>query len=311
MLPRPETLSQVDFVRLRFVLDFISPCLLNPAVWLGLRQRLRLAGRQTLEGHSKDDLSRWNCLFQPLLSNDPVALRKFQKPAPAFVLQWPFVQERVVDIGERVELEVLLLGTGISSVYDFSRSLIHLGPLGLVDGNGTYEVTEIQSVAADLSSQTVWRKENLFDVFSPNILTLDWWIDTHLPTYDNLTLEFATPTRLLVGGKPLRRPSFKQVFPFLLRRVTSMLHAHCGIEVVDDPAPLLAAAEGVDVVAKALRWYDWRSFSAGQNQALGGIVGQMTLAGPTLEEIDWVLATAALFGTGKGAAYGAGQLRLD
>ena len=41
----PDALQQVDIVKVRFVLDFISPCRVQPADFLGIGRVLRLAGR--------------------------------------------------------------------------------------------------------------------------------------------------------------------------------------------------------------------------------------------------------------------------
>lgn len=307
---RPENLSQIDFVRLRFVLEFVSSCRLQPSVFANLKGSIRLAGRQILEDRNREDCLRWNEFFQPSLSADPVALRKFQKPSPAFVLQWPFVEERLIAGGDHVDLDVLFLGTGIPLIHDFSRSLVHLGNLGLVSGGGFYRITEIKSVANDLSWQRVWSQKELISNLVPNVLSLDLWLDKCLSDQEQLVLNFVTPARLLVGGKPLRSPKFTQVFPFIVRRVTSMLHAHCGVEVVDTPADLFRVATNIESSDSSLSWYDWRSISTSRKQSLGGFTGKMFLSGQALKEIDWLLATATLFGIGKGSAYGAGQLCL-
>jgi hypothetical protein len=112
------------------------------------------------------------------------------------------------------------------------------------------------------------------------------------------------------SGKPLRRPTFAQLFPFLLRRVTAQLHAYCGIEVIDDPGPFLASA-GQLSSSSDLDWVDWRAMTGRPDlAAVGGLVGTITLSGDALEEILWVLGLATLFGVGKGAAYGAGRIGL-
>ena len=127
----------------------------------------------------------------------------------------------------------------------------------------------------------------------------------------NVTVEFITPTRLMVDGKPLRRPRFAHVFPFMLRRVTSMIYAHSGVEVLDDPTCLLAQVREVNVVEARLRWHDWRSLSGRQSLVIGGFMGGIVLERQALEEIYWIIAVASLFGIGKGATYGAGRITLS
>lgn len=298
----PDALRHVDFVRLKFFLDFSSPCRLQPAVFLGLGRLLRLAARQAT--------GRKGECFRAALSDDPVALRRHQKPSPAFVVRMPVMAERLLDSGDRLCLEVLFLGTGIPSIHDFLASLVHLGRVGLVDGEGQFEVSQALSLGLNQEETLVWRQQEALVSLTPVVTSLAWWLETCLPPQSPVTLEFLTPTRLLADGRPLRRPRFAQIFPFMLRRVTSMLHACCGLEPVEDPRRLLQLAGEVEELNKELTWRDWRPLS-NQGQAVGGFVGRMSLAGPSLDEILWVLATATLFGVGKSASYGAGGLALS
>lgn len=305
----PPALQHVDIVKTRFVLDFVSPCQLRPADFLGIGRILRVVARQGFDARDVAAVRQQGLLFQPPLSDDPVARRRFQKPAPAFVITMPVMQEQLLDIGDRLELDVLFLGNGIPFIHNFLGSLIHLGSLGLVAGEGCFEVTAVCSRQADFSETLVWRQGDPLDNLTCVIQPLSWLLQRQ-QVPNAVTLEYLTPTRLLVNGKPLRRPRFAQVFPFMLRRVTSMLYAHSGVEVVDDPGHLLALAGQLEVLESQLRWQDWRSISARQDLTIGGFVGEMQLAGNQLDELYWVIAIASLFGIGKAAAYGAGRILI-
>ncbi len=97
----------------------------------------------------------------------------------------------------------------------------------------------------------------------------------------------------------------------MLRRATSMLYAHSGIEVLDDPSDLLALVRGLRVVESKLSWHDWRPLAGSQGLVVGGFMGEMVLEGQSLDEVFWVFAVASLFGIGKGATYGAGRFVLS
>ena len=306
----PDALQQVDIVRTRFVLDFISPCQVQPADFLGIGRILRLVGRQFIDSHDVDAIRQWNALFQPSLSDDPVARRKFQKPAPAFVITMPVLREKVLDTGDRLELEVLFIGTGIPLIHDFLRSLVHLGRLGLVNGEGHFEVTEVLCRESDHSESLVWRQNEPLEILTCSVQSLSWLFQD-VCVANKVTIKFTTPTRLMVNGKPLRKPRFSQVLPFMLRRTTSMLYAHSGVEVLDDPTYLLGKAHEVDELEQKLYWHDWRSLTGRQGLVIGGFMGEILLVGPALKEVYWVLAVASLLGIGKGATYGAGRIALD
>jgi hypothetical protein len=305
----PDMLQHIDVVQARFVLDFLTPCQVRPADFLGIGRSLRVAARQLPGSRDAAAARQWDALFQPALSDDPVARRKFQKPAPGFVVTIPVAQEQLFDVGDRLDLPVLFLGAGIPLILDFLRSLIQLGRQGLVAGQGCFDVTEVYSQGADQTEGLVWRQSDPLEPLPCAVQPLNWLLQKHCITRC-LTVKYLTPTRLVVDGKPLRQPRFAQVFPFMLRRVTSMLYTHGGVEVLNDPAQLFALVGELEVLDAQLHWHDWRSLPGRQELMVGGFVGQMNIAGQVLEELYWVLAVASLLGIGKGASYGAGRFVL-
>jgi hypothetical protein len=306
----PEGLQHVDVVKARFVLDFLSPCQLLPADFLAVGRVQRHTGRQSLDTCDDVSIQPWRALFQPALSDDPVAQRKFQKPAPAYVVTMPIMQEKLFNAGETLQLEVLFLGIGISLIHVFLRNLIQLGRLGLAAGEGRFTVTEVFSWEHGQSEGLAWQVNQPPEALACSVLPLTWLLETERISR-NLVIKFITPTRLMVEGKPLRKPRFKQVFPFMLRRTTSMLYAHSGVELVDDPAYLLEQINELDVVETKLHWQDWRHLAGRQGMTVGGFLGEITLRGQALEEVYWVFAVASLLGIGKGATYGAGRFQLS
>ena len=90
-----------------------------------------------------------------------------------------------------------------------------------------------------------------------------------------------------------------------------MLHTHCQLEVLDDPATLLELVDQLETVAARMTWSDWRSLHGRGGLSVGGFIGEMSFCGAALQDLYWVFATASLFGIGKGATYGAGQFELS
>lgn len=222
--------------------------------------------------------------------------------------------ERWVDAGDRLELDVVFIGTGIDLLGDFLLCLDTLGHQGLVRGEGHFEVTDVLSVGLHGQTQTVWRQNEHWAQLTPEINTLASYLELTLPLGGALRLDIDTPARLVHAGRLLRAPGFPQLFPFMLRRVSSMLHAHCGLEICDDPASLLVAARGVTPLAAAWIWQDWQDWqdlgNNPQRDNLGGLTGHLVVEGSELAQLAWVAGLCTLLGIGRGAAYGAGQLRL-
>lgn len=306
----PEILRGADLCLVRFALDFLTPCQAGPATLLGLRRPLHLAGRSLFGVDTAAGRARFAALFDPAPSTDPVAVKKYQKPGPAFVLRPRIMSSCRFEPGDRLELDVLFLGSGIPLIGDLLSCLVRLGQLGLVEGAGSFELAEAVCFDADGQARRFWSQGEETGSLAPDLVPLDLWLEKQLPQNGALVLQLLTPSRLLSGGKPLRQPSFARLFPFLLRRVTTQLFAHCGIEVIDDPTALLAAAARVEADL-VLQWQDWRELPGRWDlPVMGGLVGRITLAGDGLDELRWVLGLATLFAVGKSATYGSGQLQL-
>jgi len=298
----PDCLNQGEFTVVRFALDLLTGCRLEPGTLLGLRQPLRQAAAEVL---GKCALR----LFDAPLSADQWSLRRHQKPAPGFVLHVTRHESVEMMEGDRLELEFLLLGLTAQSIDDFVAIVRQLGTRGLARGEGHFEIAEIKVLGSAVAWQRFGSAALHGAVVAPRLIRLDHWLDDHWPTKMPVLLEFVTPLRLVTADRVLRRPRFDQLFPFLLRRVTSMLHAYCAIEAVDDPAPLLQAARSCRSGWSRIDWLDWRETD--RQEGVGGLLGTLRLDGPELDTILWVLLLATLFGAGKGAAYGAGHCRLQ
>lgn len=298
----PECLTAAEYVLVRFRLDLQEQVFLDTSAFFSLRGALRRAGREVLG----ERIDAW---FDPPLSSDPAALKRFQKAAPAFVLRPEFVRDGEWCEGDHLVLEVLFLGTGITLLGDFCRIMQALGGSGLAAGKGRFDLSGVTCLGSDGNWRVLgWGGGNALP--APELLSLGEWLDGLLPIA-NPILEFLTPARLMSGGRVLRQPHFAQLFPFLLRRVTSMVYYHCGLEPVDDPAPLLSAAAQIEARWLEIHWNE--VLEPGGDVAsgrAGGLSGRLLLDGPGLQELLWVVALATLFGVGKGSAWGCGRCRL-
>ena len=64
-----------------------------------------------------------------------------------------------------------------------------------------------------------------------------------------------------------------------------MLHAHCQLEVLDDPATLLELVDQLETVAARTTWSDWRSLPGRRGLSVGGFIGEMSVRGAVLQEL--------------------------
>ncbi|MDT8440405.1 MAG: hypothetical protein RQ723_01950 [Desulfuromonadales bacterium] len=308
----PALLERADFCRVRFALDFYSRCRLGSGELLRLRRPLLAAVRQSIDVAGDGREQRLVPLFEPVASSDPCARRRYQKPAPPFVIRPGLVAAQTVEEGDRLELEVLFFGAGTARIADFVSSLDLVGQNGLVQGEGHFEVTEAHSCGLHGELQPLWCQGQRLAHLTPEIHTLASYLDLAIPVSPVWQITIDTPARLIRNGQPLRAPRFIQLFPFMLRRVTSMLHAHCGFEVCADARLFMDAAMTISQKQADWKWLDGRE--SGRHapvEPMAGLIGQLLVEGREGLDCLWVIALSALFGVGRGAAYGAGQLRLE
>lgn len=299
--------SDIEFALVHFGLEFQEPCRISQADFLRLRRELWMVADRVLGDRTSE---RFRLLFDPPLSDDPVALRRFQRPGPPFALLPEAWQEKLFDAGDRLEIAASFWGRGVHVIRDFARVLQSLGKVGIHRSQGIFELVAIEAEDAGGSRSSIWRGGEGLHHLPPPVNEVGWWLSRQGEPAAVL-LEFLTPARLLSKGRPLFNVDFCRLFPFLLRRVTGMLYAHCGREIIDDPGRLLAAADQVHAVENSFCWHDWRTLEGqGTFQDLGGISGSVRLEGEALQDVLGILRIGSLMNVGKGAAFGAGHFRL-
>lgn len=303
----PSFLNQVEFALLRLTLEFQSEAQLPPGFMLRLRRELYQIGRQV---HT---LQRFNELFAPPLPTDPLLLRGWQKPAPAFVFQPELTsKETLVTAGDELLLPLVLLGRGTPLLSDLLRVFDALGRSGICNGQGPFDLVQVATLDAGGEERCLWRRGERRIELAPNLIEASWWLEQR-PVGERCRLSWRTPARLMHAGKPLFRPDFATVLPFLLRRVGAVLGYWCGVDKGYDYGQLQAAGSRLDVLEQALCWRDWRALDSSRDgkQPLGGVCGHLLLSGCDLPALAWVLHFGTLLNVGKGAAYGCGQYCLD
>ncbi|WP_305041307.1 CRISPR system precrRNA processing endoribonuclease RAMP protein Cas6 [Geoalkalibacter sp.] len=306
-LAAPRALADVDFVLVDFTLEFQEAFDFDLPRLLRVRRDLRAAGLLTL-----GDGEAFAALFDPPLSTDPAAVKRFQRPGPSFVIHPDLALCDAYEEGDQMSLSVLFWGRGIQFLGAFAETLRALGGSGLNRGEGRFELTAMAARKPGGDQQWLWKRGRSAGPLVPPILSAAWWLESLPVLGEQACLEFVTPARLLSQGRPLFRPTFASLFPFILRRVTSMIHAHCGLEIIADPRPWQRAAGEVLILGNELHWQDWRTLDGQAGpQELGGLVGRLRVEGESLPCLGWLLHLGSLLQLGKGASFGAGCYRVD
>jgi hypothetical protein len=106
-----------------------------------------------------------------------------------------------------------------------------------------------------------------------------------------LAIRFLTPTRLVDGGRLVRRPDFRILMQRLLERLSALARQFCDTPLALDFGGLIHQAEAVQLVADDTRWVELESYSTrlGRATPLGGFIGQATFAGDLAPFLPWLL----------------------
>ncbi|WP_020676555.1 CRISPR system precrRNA processing endoribonuclease RAMP protein Cas6 [Geopsychrobacter electrodiphilus] len=295
-------LHRAEYTLLGYKLRLLEDFELPAYGLLRLRRELnRLLNTGLIVDAEREELRQ---LLHPPRALDSEILRRTQQPAPGFVLQIDQLKAVSYEPGDMLSLNVCFFGRGIGQIKVFSGLLEILGEIGLTLNRGRFYLDSIEN-NCNLQSLPLWRSGPY--LLTPQLLDLAELFVTHIP--QKITLEFLTPARLLKNGRPLFKPDFTEVFPFLLRRVTGMCAIWAEVEDVFDVELLIQQAARVRTLANRFFWQDWRSLD--RKEEVGGLMGKLTLEGDELLDLWPVLKIGELLGLGKGAAFGAGRYRLS
>jgi len=300
-----QALRQVDYVHARFQIEFDRDFELGPDVLLQLRRELKMA-RNILAGCCREEKlqAQLDLLFTPCRNPDPRTRKAFPFYPPPFVIQLPGNLPAVLSAGDLFSLDVVFWGEGRQLIGSFHKLLSTLGGIGIHCREGVFSVSRVAALLPDGTWHDLeFEDDPEAEPELPILQALDLIESQRCDT----TLTFLSPARLLVRGRPLFAPSPAVLLPFFLRRLTGMCVAWCGVEVVPNPAELLAHFAVEDELALRLRWQDWRTLDKGYaTQELGGLAGEIDLPESWREELQPLFVIGRLLNLGKGAAYGGG-----
>jgi CRISPR-associated endoribonuclease Cas6 len=312
LAPFPDQLKEIEYVRVYFHLECCESFELPRLALLQLRREL-LQALKTLQNHCDGVVCEGlKDLLVPSLPSDPALVRLVQKPAPALVLSPDVSCFGRFELNQRLIFPVILVGPAIQQLNALWRLIQCLGEQGIYNGNGKFIVEAVESENAEGQRAMLWMNNEPFSELIAPINSLFWWLDRQPFPDAQITLSVNSPLRLLQRGKPLFKISFAEMFPFILRRVSSLLSCYGQFDMSGDAGYLIDLANHVEMSKNCLVWNDWRrlkNIAGGQN--LGGLLGEMVLQGESLSELIWILQLGSLFNVGKGAAYGAGQYTLS
>lgn len=253
------------------------------------------------------------------------ALQQFSHIPNPYVIEPPPIGTTRIDAGEPLRFNLVLFGRALDHLPLISFALQRAFGQGLGQGHtrsrGQLERIEVQQAVVDAVPTWVDIWEHGAATIAPHETRLPVPGSDAAPTAAGNTaqirLQFETPLRLQMQGKPVRAHALtpRKLVADLLRRITLLAEFHADRPgLVPKVHDLVRQADALQH-QHDLQWHDWSRYSSRQQRemTLGGVLGSWTLRGENGELnalLPW-LTLGQWLHVGKNATLGLGAYRLD
>ncbi|MBI2412897.1 MAG: CRISPR system precrRNA processing endoribonuclease RAMP protein Cas6 [Deltaproteobacteria bacterium] len=274
-----------------------------------------------------DCLLKTKCIYSYVFETPPPEdsriLRKYEKAPHPFVIEPPFETKTNYQPGDTITFGLVLIGRAVEYLPYFIYTFEELGKMGIGKGKGKYELMDVNYEGKQIYN-SVDRQLKPVIHNSPSIPSYIKRGKEEIPPSDNgklnritpdcdlLTLNFTTPTRIVVNEDLVVDLEFHHLIRSLLRRISTLSYFHCGERLDLDFKGLIERAQSVKVKERKTEWHDWERYSARQDtrMKLGGFVGRAVFRGEFAEFMPFLKVGETLH-VGKGTSFGLGKYRME
>lgn len=312
-LDRPSSSVFPLLARLRFQLTVQEPIRLpeySGSAWRGLLGHgLRRTACVTRQPTCAGCLLIQHCVYSTLFETPAADGTPGGLPHP-FVLAIDPRAPRLLAPGTAFGLDVHLLGAAIQQVPYLIHAFGLAGARGFGRTGGRFALAaverEVHLGAGD------WRR--VYDAETGRYEPLEVSAPLVPPAPARVRLHLFTPWRLKRDGQRLgaRELTALGIAHALYRRLRTLAATYGGDPDAFDHRRLPSDPAALDLQVEWLRWHDWTRYSSRQDtlMQLGGLIGEVVLAGPALPELWPALWFGQWTHVGKGTAFGLGGYRL-
>ncbi len=244
-------------------------------------------------------------------------------PRP-FLIEPPLDKRTLYEEGEKLSFFLTLFGKAIDYLPYFIIVLREMGREGIGKRKLPYGIRQILSLDqyGEVCGKVYSGATGLVNAKELRIITGADIImnsekngtSTKSKEQGQICLNFCTPTRLQSDSKLICKPEMDIIMRSVLRRISSLLEFHQGIEMSMDFRSFFAGIhESIQLVENQTEWLDWERYSNRQEEKLkmGGIVGKAVYEGEGIDAILPWLKLAEWVHVGKNPLFGLGMVRVE
>ncbi len=253
------------------------------------------------------------CPYPAIFAPPPPATHTLQNfshiPVP-YVIEPPDWGAHQLGAGEPFAFHMVLIGCALKELPLIILAWRRAFARGVGNGDGTADLVRVVHCGGNGETE-IHRPDT--GALVPHAQEIAYKAATNGETAPSeLTLHFVTPLRLQKNGRalPPEKLDARTLLMALVRRANLLAEFHADGALIEDFAPLLTASNAVQE-KKHLVWRDWTRYSSRQQQkmALGGVIGDWSIAGPLAQFVPF-LRLGEWLHVGKEAAFGLGRYTL-
>ena len=278
----------------------------------GVFRRIACSMRQAECG---DCLLREQCpyayIFETSPPPDTQALSKYENIPRPFVIEPPLETKTEYSPGERLFINLILIGRAIQYLPYFIVVFREMGEAGIGKGRRPFNLEDVTAIGLN-ESQSIYSAQtntvqNLDLAFSGFQL-----VKKSPAAARRAEVTFETPVRLKDEGKIVGRPDFHVFFRQAMRRLSSLSYFHHGEALPADYTGLSERARSVSLIKNATFWHDWERYSQrqGRRMNMGGLIGTVVYEGELDEFLPWLILCEQVH-VGKNTVFGLGKYRMS
>ncbi|MCS7239418.1 MAG: CRISPR system precrRNA processing endoribonuclease RAMP protein Cas6 [Thermoguttaceae bacterium] len=272
---------------------------------LALRRTCCPFGREDCQGCSLGLRCAYAYLFETPIFADTAIMRKYREAPHPFVFEPPPPGTKHVKAGDTAVVGLVLVGKAVDMLPYIYVALDELGRHGLGRDRVPFQLERITTE----QGHPVWDRSQSRRFSIPDYIRLN--LDPGPDRQAVFTLEFQSPTRVVVQGKLTKSPELIDIVKTLVRRVFLLRYFHCGGCIEPLSTAFLEAAASARLIRSELSWQDWERFSGRQKRRIpiGGLVGRVVFQGD-LGRLRPLLAAGEFVHVGKNTTFGLGKFRI-
>lgn len=248
-----------------------------------------------VESIERGTLAAYERNFSQSLSNDPSAVKRFQKPPLPFAFKLPSSFQPGDNPGSRLDL--IIVGSAVNDIDCYIGAVRRVFSAVRLPSGLDVSIIDVATIAADGTMRSIVDDSPGLSLINADDLSPPVW------SVSGVDLDFISPLRLVREGVALRRITFGDYIRPLMRRVSSLAYYYCGIEYDLDFRRLASDSIRVSTDDSLFEWTRCEDFSC-------GVLGKVMFTGDLQEYIRFILLGERL-NLGKGAAYGMGGYNIS